>query len=323
MKFYPLKFKPVFHYRIWGGDKLKTVFHKDYKEDSIGESWEISAVPGSETVVEDGVYKGKTINELIAEFKGEFLGEEIYKNYGDEFPLLIKFIDAQQPLSIQVHPNNELAKKRHNCLGKNEMWYIMPSDNDAKITVGFNKQLTRDSYQEHLENNTLTDVLNEFSVKAGDAFYIPTGRVHAIGAGVVLAEIQQSSDVTYRIYDYDRQDLKTGLKRELHTDLALDAIDFELHDNYQTEYTRKKNHPNKLIDSPYFKTNFLKVKGNQERDLSQIKSFIIYMCVKGSTVLIYDKENYPIKMGECILLPAGMDQVDFESKSCQLIEIYL
>ncbi|MEN8815719.1 MAG: type I phosphomannose isomerase catalytic subunit [Nonlabens sp.] len=323
MKFYPLKFKPVFHYRIWGGNKLKTVFHKDYKENSIGESWEISAVPGSETIVEEGIYQGRTINNLISEFKGDFLGEEVYKNYGDEFPLLIKFIDAQQPLSIQVHPNNALAKERHNCLGKNEMWYIMPSDKDAKITVGFNKQLTPDSYQEHLKNNTLTDVLNEFSVKAGDAFYIPTGRVHAIGAGVVLAEIQQSSDVTYRIYDYDRKDLKTGMKRELHTDLALDAIDFELHDNDQTDYTRKKNHLNKLIDSPYFKTNFLKVKGSQKRNLDEINSFVIYMCVKGSASFVYEGESYSIIQGECILLPAGIDKFNIEATAAQLIEIYL
>lgn len=323
MKFYPLKFKPVFHYRIWGGDKLKTVFHKNYTEDSIGESWEISAVPGSETIVEDGVYKGKTINELIGAFKGEFLGEEVYEKYGDEFPLLIKFIDAQQPLSIQVHPNNKLARQRHDCLGKNEMWYIMPSDKEAKITVGFNKQLTPDSYQEHLKNNTLTDVLNEFPVKAGDAFYIPTGRVHAIGAGVVLAEIQQSSDVTYRIYDYDRNDIKTGVKRQLHTDLALDAIDFELHDTYQTKYTRKKNYPNKLINSPYFKTNFLKVKGSQKRNLSKINSFVIYMCVKGSASFIHKDESYSIKQGECLLLPAGIDQFDIEAMSCQLIEIFV
>jgi mannose-6-phosphate isomerase len=323
MKFYPLKFKPVFHYRIWGGDKLKTVFHKDYMEDSIGESWEISAVPGSETIVEEGIYQGRTINNLVSEFKGDFLGEEVYKNYGDEFPLLIKFIDAQQPLSIQVHPNNALAKERHDCLGKNEMWYIMPSDKDAKITVGFNKQLTPDSYQEHLKNNTLTDVLNEFSVKAGDAFYIPTGRVHAIGAGVVLAEIQQSSDVTYRIYDYDRKDLKTGTNRELHTDLALDAIDFELHDSYKTKYTRKKNYPNKLIDSPYFKTNFLKVKGSQKRNLNEISSFVIYMCVKGNASFVYEEESYSIKLGECILLPAGIDNFNIEATAAQFIEIYL
>jgi mannose-6-phosphate isomerase len=323
MKFYPLKFKPVFHYRIWGGVKLRTDLHKVYDQDSIGESWEISAVPESETVVEHGIYKGKTINELIKDFKADFLGEEIYQQYGGVFPLLIKFIDAKKPLSIQVHPNNKLARERHDSLGKNEMWYVMPSFKDATITVGFKEQIDKKLYQKHLDNNTITDVLNEFSVKAGDAFYIPTGRVHAIGAGVVLAEIQQSSDVTYRIYDYDRKDAKTGKKRELHTELALEAIDFKLHDTYHTEYSRKKNQPNELINSPYFKTNFLKIKGKQQRDLSQMNSFVIYMCVKGDASLIYEKETYCITQGECLLLPAGIEAVCFKATTAQLIEVYL
>jgi mannose-6-phosphate isomerase len=323
MKVYPLKFEPVFHYRIWGGEKLKTDFNKNYDQESIGESWEISAVPGSETLVKQGLYKGKTINELIELYKADFLGEEVFHQYGGEFPLLIKFIDAKKPLSIQVHPSDELARERHNSFGKNEMWYIMPSYEDAVITVGFKKQLDQHSYQEYLENNTITEVLNEFPVKAGDAFYIPTGRVHAIGAGVVLAEIQQSSEVTYRIYDYDRKDAKTGKTRELHTEMALEAIDFELQDKYHTEYTRKKNQANELINSPYFKTNFLKIKGEQERDLSQINSFIIYMCVKGSAFLLYENESYAINQGECLLLPAGIDKVLFQATSTQLIEIYL
>jgi mannose-6-phosphate isomerase len=323
MKFYPLKFKPVFHYRIWGGDKLRTDLHKVYDQDSIGESWEISAVPESETVVEQGIYKGKTINDLIKDFKADFLGEDIYQQYGGAFPLLIKFIDAKKPLSIQVHPNNKLARERHDSFGKNEMWYIMPSFEDATITVGFKEQIDKNSYQKHLDNNTITDVLNEFPVKAGDAFYIPTGRVHAIGAGVVLAEIQQSSDVTYRIYDYDRKDAKTGKTRELHTEMALEAIDFELHDTYHTDYNRKKNQANELISSPYFKTNFLKIKGKQQRDLSQMNSFVIYMCVKGAASLIYEQQTYSMTQGECLLLPAGIEAVSFKAKTAQLIEVYL
>ncbi|WP_405369863.1 type I phosphomannose isomerase catalytic subunit [Nonlabens sp. Asnod2-A12] len=323
MEFYPLKFKPVFHYRIWGGDQLKTSLNKEYDQESIGESWEISAVPDSETVVANGVYAGATINNLIERFKDAFLGKSVYDKFNGEFPLLIKFIDAKKPLSIQVHPNNDIARERHGSFGKNEMWYIMPSYKDATITVGFKEEVDRDSYQKHLENNTLTEVLNEFKVKAGDAFYIPTGRIHAIGAGVMLAEIQQSSDVTYRIYDYDRKDVRTGQTRELHTDLALDAIDFNLQTQYHTDYSRKKNQPNKLINSPYFKTNFLKIKGVLERDLSDINSFTIYMCVKGSATLVCQEENYSLVQGECILLPAGIDLITLDSKDAQCIEVYL
>lgn len=323
MKFYPLKFKPVFHYRIWGGERLKTHFDKNYKEDSIGESWEISAVPGSETLVENGVYAGKTINELVTDYHEDFIGKSVYQKYKGEFPLLIKFIDAKKPLSIQVHPNDQLAKERHNSFGKNEMWYIMPSFEDATITVGFNQEIDKESYQEHLKNNTLTDVLNEIKVSEGDAFYIPTGRIHAIGKGVVLAEIQQSSDVTYRIYDYDRKDAVTGKKRQLHTDHALDAIDFELQDSYHTDYDRKINQTNELINTPFFNSNFLQVQGNLKRDYSHLDSFVIYMCVKGNGTLIYDGTSYKLGFGECLLLPAGLALVQLEATHMELLEIYM
>ncbi len=323
MKFYPLKFKPLFHYRIWGGERLKTHFQKDYEQESIGESWEISAVPGSETRVCNGVYEGKSINDLIDDHNELFLGKSVYQKYQREFPLLIKFIDAKKPLSIQVHPNDQLAKERHNSFGKNEMWYIMPSFKDATITVGFNQKMDKDSYQEHLENNTLTEVLNEIPVKEGDAFYIPTGRIHAIGKGVVLAEIQQSSDVTYRIYDYDRKDAVTGEQRELHTDLALDAIDFEMQDAYHTHYDREINQTNELINTPFFNSNFLQIQGKLHRDYSQIDSFVIYMCVKGNGTLIYEKETYQLSYGECALLPAGLSEVQIESVNIELLEIYM
>ena len=234
MKLYPLQFTPLYKYRIWGGEKLKTTLNKKYTEENIGESWEISDVSGDETVVAEGPLKGKTLRNLIRDFKGDFVGNTVYEKFGEEFPLLIKFIDAKTPLSIQVHPSNEIAKERHNSFGKNEMWYVMQADKDAELIVGFDEKINNEDYKKHLENNTILNVMHHENVQKGDTFYIPTGRVHAIGAGVLLAEIQQTSDVTYRIYDYDRVDSKTGAKRELHNDLAINVIDYEVHDNYKT-----------------------------------------------------------------------------------------
>lgn len=226
MKLYPLRFNPVYSYRIWGGDKLKTVLNKNYQEESIGESWEVSDIKDNETKVAEGSLEGQTLKQLIKKFKGDFVGNSVYKSFGNNFPLLIKFIDAKTPLSIQVHPSNKLAKQRHNSFGKNEMWYVLQAQENAELIVGFSKKIEKESYQAHLKDSTLTEILNIEKVDKGDTFYIPTGRVHAIGAGVLLAEIQQTSNITYRIYDYDRVDAKTGEKRELHTELAMDAIDY-------------------------------------------------------------------------------------------------
>lgn len=324
MELYPLRFEPICHYRIWGGQNLKKILNKPCTGDSIGESWEISAVPNNETQVSNGALKGKTINQLIAEFKDTFLGERVFNTSGTEFPLLIKFIDSKTPLSIQVHPDNELAKERHNSLGKNEMWYMMPSSKDATITVGFKEETDCDSYKKHLANDTLTDALNIMPVQEGDAFYIPTGRVHAIGAGVMLAEIQQSSDITYRIYDYNRVDATTGLKRELHTDLAATAIDFKMKSDYKTSYHRDLDTTNELIWSPYFKTNFLSLTKNYDRDLSAIDSFVIYMCVKGHAILTYNNIEYHLKMGQTMLLPAAIASITLDVKECaDVIEIFM
>ena len=255
MKLYPLQFTPLFKYRIWGGEKLKTELNKHYNEENIGESWEISDVSDNETVVAEGALKGQSLRDLIKEFKDDFVGNAVYEKFGEEFPLLIKFIDAKTPLSIQVHPSNELAKTRHNSFGKNEMWYIMDDEKEAELIVGFNKDVEKEKYIEHLKNSTLNKILNIEKIEKGDTFYIPTGRVHAIGAGVLLAEIQQTSDVTYRIYDYDRVDSKTCTKRELHNEMAIDVIDYEVHDTYKTDYSLEKNVSNTLVHSPYFRTN--------------------------------------------------------------------
>lgn len=323
MELYPLKFNPVYSYRIWGGDKLKMVLNKNYKEDSIGESWEISDVPENKTEVAEGILKGQTLKQLIKTFKGDFVGDNVYKNFGDDFPLLIKFIDAKTPLSIQVHPSNELAKERHNSFGKNEMWYVMQAEDNAELIVGFNQKVAKENYKEHLNNATLSQILNIEKVKKGDTYYIPTGRVHAISAGVLLAEIQQTSNITYRIYDYDRVDAKTGEKRELHTDLAIDAIDFNSYDDYKTKYENKVNTSNKLVHSPYFKTNVLTIKGTLEKDYSNLDSFVIYMCVEGDTNIERNNKIYNLKTGETLLIPASLKHLKIETEFAVLLEVYL
>jgi mannose-6-phosphate isomerase len=322
MKLYPLQFTPLYKYRIWGGEKLKTELNKQYTEENIGESWEISDVSGDETVVAEGALKGKTLRDLIKEFKGDFVGQTVYEKFGEDFPLLIKFIDAKTPLSIQVHPSNEVAKKRHNSFGKNEMWYVMQADDDAELIVGFDEKIDKEQYNKHLENNTILNVMHHEDVQKGDTFYIPTGRVHAIGSGVLLAEIQQTSNITYRIYDYDRVDEKTGDKRELHNDLAIDVIDYEVYESYKTKYEFKKNTSNKLVHSPYFRTNILDISDTVEKDYSYIDSFIIYMCVEGSAEIISNENIFLLNTGETILIPANNKIIVLKATNAKILEVY-
>ena len=321
MKLYPLKFQPLFHYRIWGGEKLKTVLNKEYSETSIGESWEISTVPNSETVVIEGALKGKSINELISAFGADFLGVNVFKRFGNEFPLLIKFIDAKTPLSIQVHPGDELAKERHNSFGKNEMWYVMEADKGAELIIGFSEQLDKERYKIAIAEGKIEAVLNSVQVQEGDTFFIPAGRVHAIGGGVMIAEIQQTSDVTYRIYDFNRVDTKTGAKRELHTDLSVDAIDFTLLEEYRTNYSTLQA-KNELVHTPYFKTNILMVTGQTMVNVSKKESFKILMCVEGSLMLDYDNESYSLRKGETILLPASLEgAITLSGSNSKILEV--
>ena len=323
MTLYPLKFQPIFKNKIWGGEKLKTTLGKNFTDDNIGESWEISDVKNDENQVLDGDLKGFTLKQLIKKYKGDFLGESVYNTFRNDFPLLIKFIDAKTPLSIQVHPSDRIAKKRHNSFGKNEMWYVMQAEKDAELIVGFEEKITKHEYKKHLENNTILDVMHHEIVNKGDAFHIPTGRVHAIGAGVLLAEIQQTSDVTYRIYDYDRIEKSTGAKRELHTELAKDVLDFSVLKNYKTSYLKNTNKSNHLVHSPYFKTNFIQVEGDLQKDYSTLDSFVIYICVDGSTTLQWNNSVFSLKRGETLLLPAAIENILLSSDYCQLLEVYL
>jgi len=322
MKPYPIKFEPILKERIWGGEKLASVFKKDTNKPNIGESWEISDVKGDVSVVANGALKGRSLKELIAQYKEDFVGAENYKKFGNDFPILIKFIDAKTPLSIQVHPNNELAKERHDSFGKNEMWYIMDVEKDAEIIVGFKEKVDEKSYEKALNEGKILDILNSEKINTGDTYYIPTGRVHAIGAGTVLAEIQQTSDVTYRIYDYERKD-KDGNQRELHTEMALAAIDYEVHDNYKTKYSVSKNESATLVHSPYFKTDIIELTKTIKKDYSSLDSFVIYMCVEGEFIITLDNEETIVEKGETILLPATTKELNLKAKKARVLEVYL
>ena len=318
-KLYPLQFEPIFKYRIWGGNRLKDKLNKAITEDNIGESWEISAVKGDETLVKNGALKGYSLIQLIEEFQADFLGKSVIEKFGTDFPLLIKFIDAETPLSIQVHPSDELAKERHQSFGKNEMWYIMEANADAEIIVGFKEQITKEIYSQKVESNEILSVLNTIPVQKGDVFNIPTGRVHAIGAGTLLAEIQQTSDITYRIYDYNRVEASTGKPRELHTELAVDAIDFEVIPDYKTPYEVVKNKLKPLVETPYFVSTIVKVEAEMQLDLSSIDSFVILMAVEGDCVAIYENIEYQIPYGSTLLLPNQMDSIMLQSTSEALV----
>jgi len=320
---YPLKFQPIFKYRIWGGNKLREELQKNTSAENIGESWEISDVDGDETVVINGSSKGSTLKKLIQEYKSELVGKKVYDVFGDSFPLLIKFIDAHLPLSIQVHPDDAIAKARHHSFGKNEMWYIMEADDGAELIVGFKQETTKEEYLNKLDKGEVLDLLNVEKVKKGDAYYIPAGRVHAIGAGVLLAEIQQTSDVTYRIFDYERIDASTGKKRELHNELAVDVIDFNTHAEYKTQYEKNENESSQLIHSPYFKSNFINLSGSIVKDYSNMDSFVIYICTQGVVEIQCQNEIYAIRKGETILFPASLTTLNIHSAAqSEIIEVY-
>lgn len=319
MKIYPLQFQPILKDRIWGGTKLKTYLNKPISSEITGESWEISTVENDVSVIANGFFKGKSLNELINEFPEEVLGTKVYKQFGKQFPLLFKYLDAREDLSIQVHPNDELASKRHNSFGKTEMWYVMQADENAKLIVGFKEKSSPEQYLKSLENNSIIGILDVNKVKQGDVFFLETGTVHAIGAGTVIAEIQQTSDITYRIYDFDRVDAN-GNTRELHVDLALDAINYNVVEA-QKEYSKVENVSNEIVNCQYFTTNFIPLDGEMRFEKNK-ESFSVYMCVKGSFELIYEEEKYEYKTGDTILIPAEITEFEIKGKA-SVLEIYI
>ena len=318
-KAYPLQFEPILKERIWGGEKLKTILNKPITSKITGESWELSTVEDDISVVANGELKGKSLMELINEMPNEILGTEVYKRFGKQFPLLFKYLDAREDLSIQVHPNDKLAKERHNSFGKTEMWYVTQADDDARIIVGFKENSSKEEYLKHLNDKTLLSILDTVQAKPGDVFFLETGTVHAIGAGLVIAEIQQTSDITYRLYDFDRKDAQ-GNTRELHVDLALDAINYNKVDT-QKKYETKTNTSNVMVDCPYFTTNFLPLE-NKLEVAKPGETFTVYMCIEGSFEIEYDGFKNTYKKGDTILVPAEISAFVLSGKA-SILEIYI
>ncbi|MBQ8462710.1 MAG: class I mannose-6-phosphate isomerase [Prevotella sp.] len=311
MMIYPFRFEPNLHSVVWGGQRLTAYKGLPASNEPIGESWEVSAVPSSTSIVANGQLAGRDLVSVINEHPSEILGRAVCEQYHGQLPLLVKFIDAQKDLSIQVHPNDAMAKREHGKMGKSEMWYILDAQPDSFLYAGFNKQITPEEYKAHIKNNTITEVLAKHTVKPGDVFYLPAGRVHAIGAGILLAEVQQSSDVTYRIYDYNRPGLD-GKPRELHTELAAKALDFTVLDDYRTDYPDKINRANLVIDSPYFTIRVTESTGPFHRNLLKYDSFVICMCMEGDCRIRVRETGDTIDLphGNSTLIPAVMADYD-------------
>lgn len=319
MSFYPLQFEPILKERIWGGTKLKSYLNKPITSEITGESWEISTVENDVSIVANGDFKGKSLNELIEAYPNEILGTKVYAKFGKQFPLLFKYLDAREDLSIQLHPNDELAQKRHNSFGKTEMWYVMQADADARLIVGFKEKSSPEEYIQHLENKTLLQILDSKKVKPGDVFMLNTGTIHALGAGILIAEIQQTSDITYRVYDFDRVDAN-GNPRELHVDLALEALNYDKVEA-QRFYEKQENISNEVINCQYFTTHFIPLNGNLKVDKKN-DSFTVYMCVDGHFELYFDGKTSAYQKGDTVLIPASL--TDFQlSGQAAILEIYI
>jgi mannose-6-phosphate isomerase len=321
MNVYPIKFRPILKEKIWGGNKLNEFLGKDTDKNNIGESWEISDVDGNISEVSNGAYKGRNLKELIEIHGADFLGTENFKNFGFNFPLLIKFLDAKTDLSVQVHPDNIMAKKYHNSFGKTEMWYIMDSDANADIVLGLKDENTNPEILNNITSQNVGMVFNREPAKKGDSFFIPAGKIHAIGAGVLAAEIQQTSDITYRVYDWDRTD-DSGQKRELHTQLAAEATK-KFESSGKVSYSVQPNKSAPLVNCDYFTTNILDIQTEQIKDYSKLDSFVVFMCVEGEVKITVEGHSETLKMGETILLPATTKNVQLNSEKGKLLEVFL
>jgi len=318
---YPIKFTPLLKESIWGGKDLEKYGKKINSTEPIGESWEISGVTGDISVVANGELKGNNLQELIEIYMGDLVGDNVYKTFGDEFPLLIKLIDAQDNLSIQVHPDDKLSKTRHNAYGKTEMWYVVDHNPGAELLLGFNQEVNKAKYIEFLDKGELDKLLCKIPVKKNDAFFIPAGTIHAIGSGMLIAEIQQTSDITYRVFDFNRTDAQ-GNPRELHTELALDAIEYTVRNDYNITKTPVDNKEVELVSCQYFTTNTVKVNGTTEFDLFERDSFTIYMCLDGNVKISTDKGDETLSKGETILIPAIVSTITFEGNA-QMLETFI
>jgi len=319
---YPLKFKPIFKEMLWGGTKLGDTLGKPISSEQTGESWEISAVKDNVSEVANGKFRGKSLKDLIHTWKEELLGTEVYTRFGYEFPVLVKFIDAKMDLSVQVHPDDNLAGQRHNSQGKTEMWYVMDAEPESYLIIGFNRDVNREEYQKSLREGRLLDLMHYEKVHEGDTFMIRAGKIHAIGAGILLAEIQQTSDITYRVYDFNRKD-REGRLRELHTDWALDAMDYKCRDDFRLLYPREMNTPNVMIHTPYFKTDYLEISGDWTRDPHNKTSFSILICVSGEAMVENEAGEASLKRGETVLLPASSEFLRIRTNAAKFLEVSL
>ena len=321
---YPLQFKTIYKDKIWGGKKIRTILHKDFGNlPNCGETWEISGVKSDVSIVSNGELEGESLADILEKYKGDLVGNKVYSHFGNIFPLLIKFIDANENLSIQVHPNDKLAKERHNSFGKTEMWYVIQADEGSTLISGFNRELTEAEYLDKFNKGEINDILNREDAKAGDVFFLPAGRVHTIGKGLLIAEIQQTSDITYRIYDFDRVDDK-GNKRELHTQEALAAIDYKHYPEYKTKYQPIDNQAVELVTCPYFTTSILHFTHNTVKDYSGLDSFVIYICLEGDCTVKYNDAQYQLSIGDCLLLPKIINQVELVTiNGFKILESYI
>lgn len=317
-----LTFIPLFKQTLWGGDKILPFKHSALNIERVGESWEISGLENNETIVAEGKYKGCKLNEVVAEMKDKLMGKDNYKRFGNRFPLLIKFIDACQDLSIQVHPNDETARRHGLANGKTEMWYIMDSEPGAKILLGLKKKITPEEYKKMVDENTICDAIREYEVSEGDCFFIPAGRIHSTGKGCFFAEIQQTSNATYRIYDFNRKD-KDGKCRELHTEKAAESIDYEVKDSYKTHYTLAKNECAQIVESPLFCTAVYDIDEPMTLDYSELDSFVILIGLKGEGYLTDEEgRETPFGKGNTVLIPADMNTVSVHG-SVKFLETYI
>jgi mannose-6-phosphate isomerase len=316
---YPIKFKPIYKPKVWGGEKIKNLKSVKKTPDNCGESWEISALQGDLSVVANGFLKDNTIEEIIEVYMGEIVGDEVFENFGYEFPLLIKIIEAKENLSIQVHPNDELAAERHNARGKSEVWYVLESEKGAKLISGFCKNTNSNEFFDAIEKEDFENLLNIVETKAGEVYYIPAGRVHSLGEGNLILEVQQTSDVTYRVYDYNRKD------RELHLDLAKDVIDYSKTENLKINFSKKADNQNKIISNQFFTLNYIPIMNEIQKNYYNLDSFVVYFCVNGKVqIKTPSNKTETLSKGETILIPAAIKDVNIIPEIySEIIEIYI
>ena len=324
--FYPLLFKPNLHRLVWGGDRLLKYKGLEGSDESIGESWEISAIPSSVSIIANGEWKGQDLISIIDKYPDAILGKKVCEKYQGKLPLLVKFIDAKQDLSIQVHPNDEYALRMHGKSGKSELWYVINADEGSRLYTGLKHTVSKEELKRRVEDGTIIEVLAEHKVKAGDVFYIPSGRIHSICGGILLAEVQQSSDITYRLFDYNRKGLD-GKPRELHIDMALEAIDYKVEDDYRTFYKDCNNKAVQVVKTPYFSIRVMELTKSFHRNLLKYDSFVISLCIEGDCMIHVRStgEDYILREGNSTLIPAIIADYDVKPLhgKCRVLDTYI